>query len=388
MSHQQPAPTGPALWVEKEPSLPFITDCQRNTLDHLGRAFREARPLTLLIGEGKSGASCFIGDFLDGIEGEVAVARITKPCSDATAGMREIIQAIGFEPTDMSLADLEDVFRMFLSLQKAHHRRTIICIEEAQDSGWWMLDGVRHLVELEMEGKFGLMVILSGGPGLNELLNESPLNAICAQPGQRITLAPSTLAETREYIRRRVESAGTLDIVRAFEFDAITLIHELSAGVPDAVSNLCTKCLQLVDEEDTTPVTTDLVKRAGKLLRLPSTMQHSDAKAGSVEVNGASSPTGRLIARMNGEVIQEQSLDRERTLIGRDERCDLRLMNSPVSRRHALVVNSSNGVKLVDLGSKNGTFVDGRQIKQYTLQDSDVIVVGDCRIEYVAGDNR
>jgi len=174
----------------------------------------------------------------------------------------------------------------------------------------------------------------------------------------------------------------------AFEFDAIPLIHELSAGVPDEVSNLCTKCLQLVDEEDTTPVTTDLVKRAGKLLRLPSTMQQSDAKAGSVEVNGASSPTGRLIARMNGEVIQEQSLDRERTLIGRDERCDIRLMNSPVSRRHALVVNSSNGVKLVDLGSKNGTFVDGRQIKQYTLQDSDVIVVGDCRIEYVAGDNR
>ena len=133
-------------------------------------------------------------------------------------------------------------------------------------------------------------------------------------------------------------------------------------------------------------MTTDLVKNAGTLLRLAPMIQQSDAEAESVEVNGVS--RGRLIARMNGEVIQEQSLDRERTLIGRDERCDLRLMNSPVSRRHALVVNSSNGVKLVDLGSKNGTFVDGRQIKQYTLQDSDVIVVGDCRIEYVAGDNR
>jgi len=388
MSQQPLAQTAPAVPAEKAPVLPLIADCQRNALDHLGRAFKEARPLALLIGEGKSGASIFIGDFLDGIEGDVTVARITKPCSDAIAGMREIIGSIGFEPTDMSLADLEDVFRMFLSLQRTHHRRTIVCIEEAQDNGWWMLDGVRHLVELEMEGKFGLMVILSGGPSLNKLLNEPPLNAICAQAGQRITLAPPTLAETREYLRRRVESAGTLDIDQAFEFDAIILIHELCAGVPDAVSDLCTRCLQLSDEEDTTPVTTDLVKKAGKLLRLPSTMQQSEPEAGPVEINGASFPTGRLITRMNGEVIQEQSLDRKRILIGRDEQCDIHLVNSPVSRRHALVVNSSTGVELVDLGSKNGTFVDGRQIKKYTLQDSDVIAIGDCRIEYVAGDNR
>ncbi len=277
---------------------------------------------------------------------------------------------------------------MFLSLQKAHHRRTIICIEEAQDNGWWMLDGVRRLVELEMEGKFGLMVILSGRPSLNELLNEPPLDAICPQAGQRIVLAPFTLAQTREYIRRRIESAGTLDIGQAFEFDAITLIHELSAGVPDAVSNLCTTCLQLADEEDTTPVTTDLVKKAGKLLRLPSTMQQSDAEAGSVEVNGAGPPRGQFIARMNGEVVQKLPLNRGHILIGRGELCDIRLASSPVSRRHALVVNLSNGVELLDLGSKNGTFVGGHQIKRYTLRDSDVIAVGDCRIEYVAGDDR
>ena len=211
---------------------------------------------------------------------------------------------------------------MFLSLQKAHHCRTIICIEAAQDDGWWMLDGVRRLVELENEGKFGLMVILSGHPSLNELLNKPPLDAICAQAGQGITLAPPTLTETTEYLRR------------------------------------------------------------------PSTMHQSDAEAGSVEAKGSSSPRGRLIVRMNDEVIQERILDRESILIGRDELCDIRLMSSPVSRRHALVVNSSTGIDLVDLGSRNGTFVDGRQIGQYTLQDRDVIVVGYCRIQYVAGDDR
>ncbi len=253
----------------------------------------------------------------------------------------------------------------------------------------WLLDKVRHLVELEAEGKFGLMVILSGRPSLNELLYEPPLDAIRAQAGPRIALAPFTQAETREYIKLRIESAGTTDISQAFEFHAITLIHELCAGVPDAVSTLCCNCLQLADEEDTAPVSTDTVKKAARLLRLAPMLPQSDGDAGSVEVNGVRPPGGRLIARINGEVVQEQPLNRGRILIGRDELCDIRITRPPVSRHHALVVNSPVGVKLVDLGSTNGTFVNGCPIKQCMLQDSDVIVVGDdCRIEYVAPDDQ
>jgi len=387
MSHQQLAPTGPALWVEKEPTSPFIADSHHVPLDHLGRAFAEGRPLAILIGEGKSGASYLIRRFLAGIEDDVAVARITEPCADAIAGMREIMRGIGFEPKDMSLVDLENVFTMFLSTQRTHHRRTVICIEETQDNGWWMLDRVRRLVELEMEGKFGLMVILSGRPGLNELLNEPPLDAICAQAGQRIALAPFSQAETREYIRWRVESAGTADVGQAFEFHAITLIHELCAGVPDAISTLCQKCRELADNKGMATVTTDLVKQAGKLLGMVPLMQLSDDETVAVEIYKAGPQNGRLIARANGDVIQEVSLDRERILIGRDELCDIRINSHLVSRHHALVINSPTGVTLVDLGSKNGTSVDDRHIKQCELKDCDVIAIGECKIEYVAGDN-
>ena len=386
MSHQQLTQKVPALSIGTEPPSPFITDCHRIALDHLRRAFTEAQSLAVLIGEGKSGASFVIRSFLDSIEDDVAVVRITEPWSDAIAGMREVIHAIGFDPKDMGPADLENVFAMFLSFQKTHRQRTVICIEDTQDNARWVLDQVRRLVELEMKGKFGLIVILSGRPSLNVLLNQPPLNAIAAEAGERIYLEPFTLGETKEYIRRRIESAGTAHVGQLFEFDAITLLHELCEGIPDAVSNLCSECLQLADEEDTGPVTTELVKRAGELLRLPSVMQQSDAEAGSVEVNEVSPPIGRLIARLNGEIVQEQTLNQGHILIGRDVLSDIRLDSPPVSRHHALVINSSNGIKLVDLGSTNGTLVNGRQVKRYTLQDSDVITVGDCRINYVAGD--
>ena len=92
-------------------------------------------------------------------------------------------------------------------------------------------------------------------------------------------------------------------------------------------------------------------------------------------------------SRANGKIIQEQPLNRDRILIGRDELCDIRITSDLVSRHHALLVNSSKGIKIIDLGSTNGTFVDGRQIKQFALEDGQVIGVGDCEIEYIAGED-
>jgi pSer/pThr/pTyr-binding forkhead associated (FHA) protein len=51
-------------------------------------------------------------------------------------------------------------------------------------------------------------------------------------------------------------------------------------------------------------------------------------------------------------------------------------------------VISSEGLQLVDLGSTNGTFVDGREIKQCDLEDRQVIGIGDTQIEYIAGSER
>ena len=141
----------------------------------------------------------------------------------------------------------------------------------------------------------------------------------------------------------------------------------------------------MADEDGTAPVT-----KVGKLLRLTSLMGQSDVEAESVEVNGLSPPIGRLITRIDDVVVQAHALKQGHILIGRGKLCDIKLTNQRVSRRHALVVNSSKGVKLVDLGSKNGTFVNGRQIEkypvQYALRDSDVIRVGGCMIEFLAAD--
>jgi len=61
-------------------------------------------------------------------------------------------------------------------------------------------------------------------------------------------------------------------------------------------------------------------------------------------------------------------------ILGRDESCDIPILDRQVSRRHAQVTPTNNGVILEDLGSKNGTHHNGRRISApVTLEDGDVI---------------
>ncbi len=63
-------------------------------------------------------------------------------------------------------------------------------------------------------------------------------------------------------------------------------------------------------------------------------------------------------------------------IIGRDESCHVVIQNRQVSRYHARFVNLPQGVQLEDLGSKNGTHINGREVVEpVMLQDGDVIQI-------------
>ncbi|MHC5003474.1 MAG: FHA domain-containing protein [Planctomycetota bacterium] len=69
-------------------------------------------------------------------------------------------------------------------------------------------------------------------------------------------------------------------------------------------------------------------------------------------------------------------------VVGRDEGCDLQVVDELVSRRH-FEVRGDDGdgpYRLVDLGSSNGTFIEGEQVSEKELADGDVIVVGESKV--------
>jgi hypothetical protein len=74
--------------------------------------------------------------------------------------------------------------------------------------------------------------------------------------------------------------------------------------------------------------------------------------------------------------LEEYSLGREVTSIGRSPDNDIRIPKSSVSRRHAKIVLETEGYRMVDLGSENGTYVNGERITECLLRNGDMVQVG------------
>ena len=77
-------------------------------------------------------------------------------------------------------------------------------------------------------------------------------------------------------------------------------------------------------------------------------------------------------------------LAKDRTTIGRHPDNDICLEDLAVSSRHAIVHSNGQDALLEDLGSTNGTLVNGRQISRYTLLPGDSIAIGRNRIVYAS----
>ena len=91
----------------------------------------------------------------------------------------------------------------------------------------------------------------------------------------------------------------------------------------------------------------------------------------------------KLILTLDGVVLKEYALTKERTTIGRKAHNDVQIDNLAVSGEHAAIVTILNDSFLEDLGSTNGTLVNGQPIKKHFLQNGDVVEIGKYKVKYV-----
>jgi hypothetical protein len=90
----------------------------------------------------------------------------------------------------------------------------------------------------------------------------------------------------------------------------------------------------------------------------------------------------KLILSVDGQVLKEHTLSKERTLIGRKPHNDIQIDNLAVSGEHAAIITILNDSFVEDLGSTNGTMVNGKPIKKHFLQNNDVIEIGKHKLKY------
>ena len=96
----------------------------------------------------------------------------------------------------------------------------------------------------------------------------------------------------------------------------------------------------------------------------------------------------RLVLSLDGQVLAEYNMNKERYTVGRLPDNDIRIDNPAVSGHHSLIINILNDSFLEDLNSTNGTYVNGKLIKKHALQHGDVITAGHHQLRFVEDDEQ
>jgi pSer/pThr/pTyr-binding forkhead associated (FHA) protein len=91
----------------------------------------------------------------------------------------------------------------------------------------------------------------------------------------------------------------------------------------------------------------------------------------------------KLILSLDGQLIKEFALSKERTTIGRKPHNDIQIDNLAVSGEHAIIMTILNDSFLEDLGSTNGTLVNGLPVKKHFLQSNDTVEIGKYKLKYM-----
>ena len=92
----------------------------------------------------------------------------------------------------------------------------------------------------------------------------------------------------------------------------------------------------------------------------------------------------KMIVSIDGVVIKEVQLTKDRTSLGRRPYNDIVIDNLAVSGEHAVLQLAGNDVHIEDLNSTNGTYLNGKAVKKQLLQNGDTVEIGKYRIKYVS----
>jgi hypothetical protein len=95
---------------------------------------------------------------------------------------------------------------------------------------------------------------------------------------------------------------------------------------------------------------------------------------------------GKLVVSLDGVVIKEVQITKDKTTLGRRPYNDIVIDNLAVSGEHGVLQMLGSDVFIEDLNSTNGTYINGKAVKKQPLNHNDTIEIGKYKIKYLVED--
>jgi general secretion pathway protein A len=224
------------------PRFLFNSGKHREAFNHLLYGIRERKGFVQLTGEIGAGKTTLCRALLEQLDGQFSTALILNPVLSPDELMKAIATEFGLDVKGRDRLETIAIIGEFLLKQIENGRETVLIVDEAQNLTEELLEQVRLLSNIETDDRKLLQIVLMGQPELRHRLNSPRLKQLRQRITVRYHLMPLTRFETGQYIRHRLELAGSRG-VPFFTRPALWRVFNYSKGVPRLVNAVCDKAL-------------------------------------------------------------------------------------------------------------------------------------------------
>jgi general secretion pathway protein A len=373
-------------------SVSLVTE----SLDRLARGDYQC---LLVSGESGVGKTRVVRRWLQERDSDFSVSWVRAGDSSREAFFNGLLADLGLQGVEGSISELRNILQVFLKHQAGQGRHTVVVADGLDQMPADNLGEFEWLADLRWRGSPAVNLILIARDELlaRSLIPGNPQGAAGRHIHQH--LDGFSMEETWNYVLWCLHSAGCQSIHELVSEELLPDIHGFSRGVPANVNRLCALALDAVatNRSRRKPrVTAHTIRAIAAQLGFTFdsnvlTPVEAPLSADSVQQSDPHEinlDPARVLVASGGKIVAEIDLRRPRMVLGRDKACDISLDSRYVSRFQNLFMETDSGWWCLDLNSTNGSYINGRRIKEHRLQDGDVIAVGRHQLSFVGPGQR
>ncbi len=336
---------------------------QQEALKYLRSMLTDERGVVMLQGPESSGKSVVARQFVQEVQSGIAIALVDGARLKTSDLLSRILEQFGYDVVLDSIDEMLSLLNVFVVQQTRTHQPPVLILSNINEMFPSTLGALCKLASLQVGPRYALRIALVCNRDVTRIVESPSMRSLAKRVIGSFELGPMTPAEASRYLYTKLRSGGVDRPDDIFPVDVCEKLHAMAGGWPGRLDAMA---LSVLD-------------RAG---RLPLCVEDvSDPDTPVVD------DTPRMIVTRERETLQEIRLTEKRALIGRSDLSDIVIDDQFVSNQHALLIRDRSAVVIVDLKSRNGTFVNSRRVQSKVLLHNDIISLGDHRMKmaYAAG---